>query len=227
MKKALLLLLLALTSCAKRTTQDDMTCYSRPQMPPVLIVLDAGHGGHDPGAIGVDTKAQEKDLALQTTTLTKRHLERMGYQVHLTRSGDTFIPLKERAAIANRLEAALFVSIHYNAAKNKEAKGVEVYHYLSSEETERDPPSKQAAQLVLERVIRYTHAPSRGVKKANYAVLRHTTMPALLIEGGFVSNPEELARLKDPKYLNAIAWGISQGINEYFLEKYRPHYCSH
>ena len=177
-----------------------------------VIILDAGHGGSDEG-----TKVQslmEKRVTLLTAFLTKEALEERGYRVILTRSRDVYLSLPKRAAIANRMKGTLFVSIHYNAAQNTEAKGVEVF-YCQTENSARTRSSKRLANCVLRYVIDETKASSRGVKQGNYHVIRETEMPAILIEGGFATNPEERLHLKDRKYLQKIAQGIALGIEKY------------
>ncbi len=210
-----LLLLLSL-SCGKNSHHHPTYSSPHPIRQGILITLDAGHGGHDPGAISQDKKYEEKSLALATTFMVRNHLRAMGYEVQLTRDTDTFVELSDRASLANNTHSSLFVSIHYNASTNRSAEGVEVYRWRAPEDGPRDIQSQALAQAIHDRVIRYTEAPSRGVKQANYAVLRKTEMPAALVEGGFVTNCTELDRLKDAKYLNCIAFGIAQGIDDYY-----------
>lgn len=210
-----LLLALALISCGTKNRHHPCHTASYPMHRGVLITLDAGHGGSDPGALSQDKKTEEKELALATTYLVRNHLRTLGYEVQLTRDTDLFVSLDDRSALANNTGSTLFISIHYNASTNRSAEGVEVYTWRTEEEGPREEESKKLAGAIHKRVIRYTGAPDRGVKKANYSVLRKTEMPAVLIEGGFVTNETELERLKDPKYLNSIAWGIAQGTNDY------------
>ena len=129
-----------------------------------LVVLDAGHGGFDLGACHQST--EEKDLALSTTLLLKRYLNEMGYRVILTRNRDIFVPLKERAHLANEAKSKVFVSIHYNAAQSKQARGIEVFYYNKGEKLRIDS-SKQLASDVLSNLLHTTGAPSRGVKHGN------------------------------------------------------------
>jgi len=179
------------------------------------ITLDPGHGGKDAGAESATYGYEEKRTALATAILVRRHLESLGYQVVMTRDRDIFIPLKERAQIANEIDSDLFVSIHYNAASNKEAQGVEVFCFGVGSEVEKAPKARQLAESVLRGVIAKTGAKSRGVKQATFRVLRDTRMPAVLVEGGFLTNREERTLLQDPKYVNQIAWGIALGIDDY------------
>lgn len=181
-----------------------------------LIVVDPGHGGHDTGTQSISKpRYQEKSLNLVTANFVRGFLEQLGYQVFMTREEDVFISLDRRAQMANEKKPALFVSIHYNSAPSAEAQGVEVFFYPSKEQKERVLKSKRLAHAVLKNVLTHTKANSRGVKQANYAVIRETTMPAILVEGGFVTNEAELQNLKDPTYLKRLAWGIVEGIEEY------------
>jgi N-acetylmuramoyl-L-alanine amidase len=139
----------------------------------------------------------------------------MGYQAVMTRTEDLFVPLLSRASIANETGPALFVSIHYNSAPSAEAHGVEVFYYQSKTDENRTNASKELAALVLDQVIQNTQAKSRGIKTGNFAVIRETKMPAVLIEGGFLTNQEEMQKIKDPAYIKRIAWGIAGGIDRY------------
>ena len=158
---------------------------------------------------------QEKSLNLVTAQFVKGFLEQLGYQVFMTREEDVFISLDKRAQLANEKKPTLFVSIHYNSAPSAEAQGVEVFFYHSKDQKERVAKSKHLAHAILKHVIAHTKAKSRGVKQANYAVIRETNMPAVLVEGGFVTNEEELQNLKDPTYLKRLAWGVVRGIEDY------------
>jgi len=186
--------------------------FSLSQYATPLIILDPGHGGTDEGAkVG---SLLEKKITLTTTMLTKKHLDEMGYRVLLTRSKDVFISLNRRAEIANLRQAALFVSIHYNASKSHAAKGVEVF-FCDSKELWRRHASKRLANCILNHVLDQTEASSRGVKGGNFFVIRETDMPAVLVEGGFVTNKEERALLKDREYLDRIGRGIAEGIDKF------------
>lgn len=177
-----------------------------------LIVLDSGHGGSDEGArVG---PFLEKKFTLLTTLLTKKHLEELGYRVLLTRSRDIYLPLPKRVAIANKAKGALFVSIHFNASRSSEAHGVEVFYYKGSK-LWRSRASQRLASCVLYRILDQTEALSRGVKHGNFHVIRETEMPAILVEGGFLTHLEERNKLKDRAYLDRIAVGIAQGVDRY------------
>jgi N-acetylmuramoyl-L-alanine amidase len=185
-----------------------------------LIVIDAGHGGEDLGTQS-STKPlyNEKHLNLATAKMLDGFLRQMGYATVLTRSNDTFITLEKRADIANKLKCDLFIIVHYNSAPAKKAEGIEVFFYRDDKDKERAMHSKNAAQLVLNKIIENTEAKSRGVKHGDLSVIRNTKMPAILVEGGFLTNEEEMQRLKDPRYLKRIAWGIAQGVQMYLNQK--------
>jgi N-acetylmuramoyl-L-alanine amidase len=178
-----------------------------------LVVIDPGHGGYDLGARMA--ACDEKSLSLSTALLVKKYLTEMGYRVILTRSRDSFLPLEKRAAIANETKSKLFVSIHFNAAKNPVAKGIEVFFH-ASEDKIKSGFSKKLAARVLSKIIDKTMAESRGVKEGNFYVIRETRMPSILIEAGFMTHPEELHLLKDINYRDKIARGIAEGIESYF-----------
>lgn len=185
---------------------------SLPQHAKPLIILDPGHGGSDEGA--KIHYFMEKRLTLMTTLLVRKYLEEMGYRVIMTRSKDVFIPLHRRASIANKTKAVLFASIHYNSSPSSEAHGIEVF-YHSSSDTKRAKESRALASSVLGELITHTNALSRGVKSGNFHVIRETSMPAILIEGGFMTNQEERTNLRDKRYLEKISKGIATGIDKY------------
>lgn len=228
----LLLILFALSGCSKSLHHERVYIPKRgpsidkekvalvPRIPKadtnLLIVIDAGHGGKDNGAESVDSPTvYEKNMALTTARLLNTYLQGYGYRTHMTRNQDQFIPLKERASIANNKETRLFVSVHYNAAENNKAKGIEVYYYDTDKNATRTSDSKKLATQVLGKVIHNTKAKSRGIKHGNFAVIRETTMPAILVEGGFMTNKEEMTKIRDAHYMKKIAWGIAEGIRKY------------
>ncbi len=181
-----------------------------------FIILDPGHGGHDMGTQSISKpRYQEKSFNLVTANLVRRYLQQAGYNVVMTREDDTFISLEKRAEMANELTPDLFISIHYNSAPSAEAKGIEVFYFNSKENKSRTQKSKKAAQEVLKKVLKNTSANSRGVKNGNFLVIRETKVPAILIEGGFLSNEEDLQNIKDPDYLKKLAWGIAKGVEDY------------
>jgi N-acetylmuramoyl-L-alanine amidase len=181
-----------------------------------LVVVDAGHGGNDFGTRAKKPYCEEKRVALQTARLLRTYLTQLGYRVMMTRSIDVFVPLEKRADLANKASADLFVSIHFNSARIPKAKGIEIFFFESKENRKRTNASRNLARSILARLINRTRAVSRGVKKGNFYVLRETEMPAVIVEGGFISNPEELRLIKDNAYLEQIARGIADGVEAYF-----------
>jgi len=182
------------------------------------VVIDVGHGGTDQGARARPPYCEEKKICLQTARLVKRYLTQLGYHVVMTRENDAFVPLHRRVEIASQASGDLFVSVHFNSTRNPIAKGIEVFFYDDKENRVRAQASKKLADAVLGRVIRRTEATSRGVKKGNFFVIRENTMPAILVEGGFISNPEERALLRSRDYQEKIARGIADGV-DHFLKK--------
>lgn len=185
-----------------------------------LIVVDAGHGGEDQGAVSpFKPKYMEKSLNLVTARLVKGYLEQLGYQIFMIRNSDVAVQLNERAVIANKQDPILFVSVHYNSAPSPQAEGIEVFYFKSDEDKSRTKSSKALGQSILDKVLEATSAKSRGVKHGNLAVIRETKMPAVLVEGGFLTNADEMDKIKDPDYVKKLAWGIAQGIDDYLTKK--------
>ena len=182
-----------------------------------LVMIDPGHGGpKDTGTKGrLSPEYVEKDLTLTTAVMVKGYLDRMGFKTTMIRQKDVFINRYVRARLANEQEPAVYVSIHYNHAPDSNAQGIEIFYYNDETRKTRSDQSKQLAQDILKRVLAQTGAKSRGVKQGNYAVIRETHMPAVIIEGGFLTNEEEMNKIKDPAYLKKIAMGIAEGINDY------------
>lgn len=167
------------------------------------VVVDAGHGGLDRGARGGDGSF-EKKYALDTAKRVERGLKRNGYRVIMTRKGDYFVPLPTRSAISNRRRGAVFVSIHYNWARNYSASGTETYYYNS-----RSYPLAANIQRELSRV-----SGNRGVKRARFHVLRNNARPAALVECGFLSSPYELRKIRSSFYRQRIADAIVRGVTK-------------
>ena len=178
-----------------------------------LVILDAGHGGWDQGAIIKYPYCEEKRLALTTTHFIKKYLEKMGYRVALTRSSDYYIPLPNRVALANRRKSELFISVHFNSCPNKIAHGMEIFYHQNQKNVKKSSASRRLAENVLKKSAMRTCCYSRGVKKANFFVLRETKMPAILVEGGFLTNPQERNLLRQRQYLDKLARGIAEGID--------------
>ena len=179
-----------------------------------IIMLDAGHGGSDPGALGTlnGKTINEKDLTLSITYKVKAILESNGYKTAMTRKGDTLPSLSERPEMANKKDCALFVSIHINSATATEAKGTEVYYSEENNGDEYGVTSQLFATKVLNGMLKYMKSTDRGVRMANWAVIRRSNMPAVLVEVGFISNESELKNMCSDDYQNKTAMGIAEGI---------------
>jgi N-acetylmuramoyl-L-alanine amidase len=182
------------------------------------IVIDAGHGGTDLGARARFPYCEEKRICLQTARLVKQYLNQLGYHVVMTRNTDAFVSLHRRVEIAEQAKAALFVSIHFNSSRNPTAQGIEIFFFDSRENRPRTALSKKLADAILGRVVRRTTASSRGVKKGNFYVIRETSVPAVLLEGGFISNPGERTSLKTREYQEQIARGVADGV-DFFMKR--------
>jgi N-acetylmuramoyl-L-alanine amidase len=185
--------------------------------PGPLIVIDPGHGGKDLGTEApMASIFKEKNLNLITAKILDGYLKQMGFRTIMTRTNDSFVSLEARANMANENQADLFISLHYNSAPSSQAEGIEVFYYRLDSNKERVASSKKLAESVLRHAIDLTEAKSRGVKHGDLAVIRRTEMPAVLIEGGFMTNHQEMNRLRDPSYIKSIAWGVARGIQVYF-----------
>jgi N-acetylmuramoyl-L-alanine amidase len=191
--------------------------YPFPQLPTrrpnarALVVIDPGHGGKDPGAIGIGG-LREVDVVLPIGLQVARLLEQQGVQVVLTRSADYFVELPGRVAIANRVNADIFVSIHANAVANRpDVSGLETY-YLSNGLT--------LARFIHNSILQSLGINDRGVRRARFYVLRHSDMPSVLVETGFVTGLDDSARLATPAYQSQMAEAIARGILQY-LQYYR------
>lgn len=185
------------------------------------VVIDVGHGGTDRGAKAGHPYCEEKRITLLTARLVRQYLEQLGYHVVMTRSTDHFISLPKRVEIAKQAQGNIFVSVHYNSSRSPEAKGIEVFFFDSKENKNRSNASRKLADSILNRLLRKTSANSRGVKKGNFYVIRETSMPAVLVEGGFISNTKERTLLKSRDYQEKIAQGIADGIDQYFKARWR------
>jgi N-acetylmuramoyl-L-alanine amidase len=174
-----------------------------------IVVGDGGHGDKDPGAIGFGLL--EKDLCLDRMKRIKKKLESEyeGVKFLLTRSTDEFLELTERANIANRAKADLFISDHKNGSK-PEARGFETFVY-----TNASAASKSYQNIIHVKIISKLSKfgiPDRGKKKANLSVLRNTNMPAILLEEGFITNRADNRLMQSPDFVEAYIEGIVEGI---------------
>jgi N-acetylmuramoyl-L-alanine amidase len=179
------------------------------------VVVDAGHGGFDLGACA--NRIEEKKLCLKVARLLRDQLCQEGYNVVMTREHDEYVTLKKRVHMANEIKAQLFVSLHMNSSKNKDASGIEVYYYPEKNHKWRLERSKSIAQRTLYHMISASSAKSRGIKPGNFCVVRETKMPAILIECGFITNDQESKRLKNDEYLRSLSSCIARSINHYFI----------
>ena len=181
-----------------------------------IIVIDPGHGGDDPGAISV-TGRYEKDLNFSVANKVFQGLIEKGYNVLMTRDTDTNIGLYERARIANENFADLFISIHGNSfPDNRAVSGLEVYYMRADKSQIKIEDQYPFAKSIHDEIIKSTGALSRGIKTNPYVVIRETKMSAVLIESGFLSNPQEESLLYSDEYQNYLAEGIIKGIESYF-----------
>lgn len=172
------------------------------------VCIDPGHGGHDPGACA--NSIRESDLVL-TIALMARDMLESHVDVLMTRDNDQFVSLSERCNMANDADCDIFVSLHANCAINTDAHGVETFTSGSEE-------SRKLAMNILMRHLEAVSQRNRGVKKANFHVIRNTTMPAVLHEFGFVSNLNEAERLLDEDNQKRMARAVADGVLDYFAE---------
>jgi N-acetylmuramoyl-L-alanine amidase len=177
----------------------------------MTIVLDPGHGGKDPGASNSSAGVYEKNMALQSSLLLKKELEKEGFKVYMTRSTDQYISLYERANMANELNADLFISMHINAHTKSSVKGVEVLYNPYS-----TLHSEVLAKNILDELVSNLGAVNRGiVGRPNLIVIRETAMPAALVELGFISNSDEVKLLQQPSYMKKAVNAVKAGIIEF------------
>ncbi len=182
-----------------------------------VIIIDAGHGGTDSGAIGIN-KAQEKDITLaiaKAMLMYNRTLLDNPYELYLTRYKDTLISLSHRTQLVHALKPDLFISLHCNHAMNEKATGIEVYlHNKTSLKNTNEGESKTVAFSMIEILTERLGYRNRGIKRANFQVLRESiaTSPAILVELGFLSNIDESAYLELEKNINGLALALLMSI---------------
>ncbi len=176
-----------------------------------VVVIDAGHGGRDPGAVGIQG-IQEKEIVLDISFQVARLLEQQGVQAVMTRTDDSEIDLEPRVSLAERVNATVFVSIHANAINmsRPDISGIETYYFGSGEDL---------ARVIHGSILQGTGAPDRRVRQARFFVLRKTSMPSVLLEVGFVTGAEDAARLADPAYRSQMAASIARGILLYLQQR--------
>jgi N-acetylmuramoyl-L-alanine amidase len=232
-----LLLLASVSFTAKAPAQD--VSLSHDLLGQNVVVLDPGHGGHDPGAVGPSGLA-EKDVALVLAKKIKDALAGT-YAVYLTRDGDYGLDIEKRTAVANYHRADVFISLHAGGSLHHEAQGMAVFYYgpgtgqgLSPEpvapvgdggqtlhswdqiQLKHTAQSRRLADLVHDQLVARFNPVDRGIDRAPCLVLRGADMPAVLVEIGYVTHPAEEKVLKDPGSMSTVAEAIGQGIREFF-----------
>src|SRR5437762_13762356 len=195
--------------------------------PFAVVVLDPGHGGQDSGAMC--SGVLEKDLTLDVAHRVDRLLESEGIATVMTRLGDTYVSLAERAAFANRVSDCIFISIHFNEDNQPVSSGVETYYaahqmtpgsfvtswlpsLLRALPESPNVESQSLAGFIQEALVARTQALNRGTKAKQFFVIENVTAPAVLIEGGFLTNKEDISRLASEDYREQIAAAVSDGI---------------
>lgn len=175
-----------------------------------VVVIDPGHGGKDPGAIGIGG-LQEKNVILPISQKIAAILEQQGIQVVMTRDSDYFVDLGPRPVIADRANAKVFVSIHANSmpANRSDINGLETYYYDSGQ---------RLARTIHNSILGSINVRDRGVRKARFYVLRKSTMPSVLVEVGFVTGVVDSPRLGTTAYQNQMAEAIARGILQYLQQ---------
>ncbi|MBE9047040.1 N-acetylmuramoyl-L-alanine amidase [Pleurocapsales cyanobacterium LEGE 10410] len=174
------------------------------------VVIDAGHGGKDPGTVGIGG-TQEKDIVLPISLDVAEILRKQEIEIIMTRDTDNFISLEGRTDLANDIDADLFVSIHANAINlsRPDVNGLETYYYKSG---------RRLAEIIHWSILNGVKIDNRNIRRARFYVLRHSTMPAVLVEVGFLTGAVDAARLKDPDYRRQMAEAIARGIVEYIKQ---------
>ena len=205
---------------------------TQPQTPKpfAVVVLDPGHGGQDSGAMcgGV----MEKDLTLDVARRVDRLLDSQGVATLMTRLGDSYVSLADRAAFGNRVNDSIFISIHFNEDNKPVASGVETYyaaHQIGSGSTlaswlpffsrpptnSPKPESQSLASFIQEALVVRTRSVDRGTQAKQFFVIANVTSPAVLIEGGFITNKDELSKLASEDYRDQLAAAVADGILRY------------
>lgn len=213
------------------------------------ICLDPGHGGRDTG--GMFGQSMEKQYTLPLVEELAGKLETAGFKVILTRTNDTYIELKDRPGLANRQKADLFISLHFNIGP-PDAKGVEVYCLTPAGArstntgkwgnfegwgnntslqagNHRDGQNMLLAYQLQKSLVESLPANDRGLRRARFEVLRTATMPAVLVEGGFLTNADDRKKIEDPKYRSKLAEAILRGVLQYkeFYDCHLPQAVPH
>jgi N-acetylmuramoyl-L-alanine amidase len=187
---------IATFACAARSSTDAASRSA-------IVVIDAGHGGFDRGGIP-GQRIPEKVMTLDVAQRLKTVLQTSGYRVVMTRDSDVFVPLPTRVAIANSYRNSIFVCIHFNAAQRGGANGIETYFYSRE--------SLPLASAIHYYVAGGAPSSNRGVRRRGYYVLRRTAIPAVLVECGFLTNPNEGQYAQFASYRQKLAEEIALGI---------------
>jgi len=193
------------------------------------IVIDAGHGGRDEGAIA--NGLVEKALTLDLAARLDQKLQAIGFKTVMTRANDQYLSLPQRAAIGNQVEHSIFVSLHFNKSTNATASGIETYYasqkvapepewafagfFAKPEPMANVDTGENLAGYVQASLLNRTEAGNRGIKPQALYVVRHTRAPAVLVEGGFLSNPFEARLISTPEYRERLAGAIAEGVAEF------------
>ncbi|HEY9829635.1 MAG TPA: N-acetylmuramoyl-L-alanine amidase [Stenomitos sp.] len=192
-----------------RTTPPD----SFPRVPNsrIVVMIDPGHGGKDPGAIGIGG-LREKDVILPISQQVAALLEQQGVQAVMTRSDDRFISLEGRVQMARQARATLFVSIHANAIslRRPDVNGVETYYFSS----------QRLAEAIHSSMLQSLNVRDRRVRRSRFYVLRNNSIPAVLVEVGYVTGAEDAPRLASPAFQRQMAEAIARGILLYIRQNY-------
>lgn len=173
-----------------------------------VIVVDAGHGGHDRGGMP-GQKVPEKNHTLSVARKVASKLRGAGLRVVMTRSSDEFVGLRERCSIANSHSNAVFLSIHFNGAPRTTASGVETYYYSRK--------SAAFAATVHRNLLGVMGTPDRGLRQRGFYVVRNTRGPAVLVEPGFLTNPAEARRIASSSFQDRLASALAKAV----ISRYR------
>ena len=204
-----LLLLVGMIIVSKKLSQ--LVSSENVQAKKVVVVIDAGHGGHDPGKVGVND-ALEKDINLQIAEKVKKYLEKNEIEVVMTREDDVMEDtkledMKKRVALINKTKPVITVSIHQNSYSDPNVKGAQVFFFTGSE------VSKEAASLMQEELRKIDSENIRQIKGNNeFYMLKKTEVPTIIVECGFLSNPGEAEKLVSEEYQEQMAQAICSGI---------------
>jgi N-acetylmuramoyl-L-alanine amidase len=174
------------------------------------VVVDAGHGGRDSGAVRRYGPA-EKVVTLDVAQRLNRKLRESQFRTVMTRNSDVFIPLDRRVAIGNAQDNSIFVSVHFNDSGRRGIRGFETYY--------SSPYARSLAQRIQRKLLTLPRSANRGVRTANFRVLRKAIYPSVLVECGFLSNRNEAAQARSPAYREMLAERIAEAIVE---ERYGP-----